>query len=232
MKAHSFAPLFIVVCVAYLRADGALAQASAPPSDHQRALDDAAALLNPLPAAGLPTAANPARASAASAAGSSRQAVAAPPAVSRPEAAVAAGAGRPAAADRQGPAPATAVLRRRIPDAIEGNGSPAPGMDGLAGLAIEGRLRVLDGRQAPFLLLATRIGSSGARAQLMRRGLGASPSGTPAWFEPGDSPAPGWRLVNVAAEQILLLTPDGNPLRLNIDAGTAAATANSSAIGH
>lgn len=135
------------------------------------------------------------------------------------------GAARPDGMGRRAPAPPGPVAaRRRIPDAIEGGTLTAPGGDGLQSLAIEGRLRVLSGAKAPFRLLATRVGSGTARAQLAPRG--ATGDATASWFEPGDSPAPGWRVLAIAGPDALLLTPGGSLLRLRLAAPASDAAAD------
>ncbi len=228
-----------------LVACGAVAHPAGALTERQRALDDATGLLwqpvgarAPKPPATSPTLATPpvpaqAPATDAPSAGSRQWPPVSPTASGpRPLASGGVAARPPLAAPSPGAPPVAMAPHRRIPDAIEGDSPPVPGTDALAGLAIEGRLRVLDGRQAPFRLLATRMGSGSARAQLVRRGAPPAAGGTAAWFEPGDSPAPGWRLVTVAGPEILLLTPDGNPLRLNLEAGAAPRLPDTARPGH
>jgi len=108
----------------------------------------------------------------------------------------------------------TPPRQARIPDAIEGSAALPTGSDVLSTLTIETRLRVLDGSACPFLLLATQVGDGTARAQLQwRLGGGAAAAGA-AWYERGEAPAPGWQLIDVGVDAALLLTPQGNPLRL------------------
>jgi hypothetical protein len=115
-------------------------------------------------------------------------------------------------------APSRKRLHNFIPAGIEdGTARPAPG-DALYGLTVRGALRVIDDADCPFALSATRSDGGRTRAQIRSaRSQGAS-GATAGWFEAGDSPWPGWRLLKVAPTEVQVLDPQGNSVRLRVDA--------------
>jgi hypothetical protein len=104
----------------------------------------------------------------------------------------------------------------RIPDAIEGVASGRRDADALASLTIDAQVRMLDGQVAPFLAQAVKTAPQPARVQLRPRAPDARAQADGGWFEVGDAPAPGWRIVRIDERQVDLLTPLGNPVRLRV----------------
>lgn len=214
----TLALLLVAFLAALLAAHQAAQHRQAPAylaqTARQRALDDAATLLA-LPAGRGGSATRVALALAEPALEPYRASGAAAPAPGTPPVgALAESAASAAAVPRPAGLAGAPPGRARIPDTIEGSSALSSGTDALMSLTINARLRVVDGRGGPFRLLATRPGDDGgpARAQLQRRGA------TAAWFERGESPAPGWQLVDISPSDVLLLTPQGNPMRLTRDA--------------
>jgi len=145
------------------------------------------------------------------------------PGASAPDASALPGAQKAPDVDLPPPVHLTAMPHARIPDAIEGSAALPAGSDVLSTLTIETRLRVLDASACPFLLLATQLGDGSARAQLQRRGAAGATAAGAAWYERGDAPAPGWQLIDIGTDTALLLTPQGDPLRLQRSAAAGAA---------
>jgi hypothetical protein len=116
----------------------------------------------------------------------------------------------------------TRFLHHEIPVSIEGLPSLPEGGDGLAGIVVHASLRVLDGNNSPFRLLATRLDNGSARAQLQEHDATGRVLASNGWLAAGDSPAPGWQVLKVTPASVLLLTPFGNPLRLYLAMGLRA----------
>ena len=112
----------------------------------------------------------------------------------------------------------------RIPDIIEGGWSPAKDSDALADLTVNARLRVLDGSGGPLRLLAVHLHDGDPRAQLQRRAASGANGADPGWYEVGASPLAGWRLLEVLPSDVLVLTPQGRPMRIHIESPPAPAS--------
>jgi hypothetical protein len=104
-----------------------------------------------------------------------------------------------------------------IPDRIEGERAFRASQDALASVRISTSLGLWQGPQAPFQLLAIRTGPGPARVQLRHRDVQGPFSGMPGWFELGEAPIAGWRLVQIAPQGVVLLSPMGNLLHLGFD---------------
>jgi len=117
----------------------------------------------------------------------------------------------PPAAARRFRAMASAPLPAPIPDLIEGEAMPRPGTDALAGVQIEGSLRLADPAGAPFKVGRIRAGAR-PQAELVAIDADGNPSG--GWHEVGAALAGGWVVLQIGPEFVDLLTPRGNPLRL------------------
>jgi len=101
--------------------------------------------------------------------------------------------------------------RAPIPDRIEAP-SPATSDDPLQDMALQATLLTLSPALSSWDLLGVRADHGSPQARLGRRG-GA---GDGTWFEPGDSPAPGWMLVGVGADFATLMSSHGNLVHLSI----------------
>jgi hypothetical protein len=119
-------------------------------------------------------------------------------------------------------------LPKTIPDAIEGAEVPHATGDALDGVAVMASQRVQDGGGCPFVLVATRTNDGTPRAQLRRRDLAQPGTATAGWLEIGDGPAPGWHLLSISRDDVLLLTPQGSPLRLRMAASNGSGPGGSS----
>jgi hypothetical protein len=120
----------------------------------------------------------------------------------------------------------TVAARAPIPEQIESD-SAAPGADPLKEMSLLGSLLTLSPASFPCVLLEVRADQAPPQARLTQ-GSGTEASAG-AWFEPGDSPAPGWMLVSVAADSAMVMSSRGNLVRLSVvssstKAGEDAAT--------
>lgn len=119
----------------------------------------------------------------------------------------------------------------RIPEFIEGAQRAHRLGDPLGPLTIEPALRVFDMRAAPFQLLAIRLEPGPARVRLQWREEGAHGRPLSGWLEVGDSPDTGWRVVSIRTNDVLLLSPMGNPVLLHPKSGgTSAESLNASGV--
>lgn len=102
----------------------------------------------------------------------------------------------------------------RIPDAIEGTTTfAARDADALAPYTVSAALRILE-EDAPIVLQEVRQDAGPARARFGARPGSATTAVPTGWMELGDSPMPGWRIIRIQAQAVLLMTPLGNPVRL------------------
>jgi hypothetical protein len=101
-----------------------------------------------------------------------------------------------------------------IPEAIEGSSDQHPAEDALASVSVLASLRTVQADSAPFALLALRDTGGTMQAQLAARAADAGLTVLPGWYGRGDSPAPGWRVLDVTSQEATLMTPAGNVLRL------------------
>jgi hypothetical protein len=112
----------------------------------------------------------------------------------------------------------TAPGALRIPDAIEGAVAPPGAIDALSALTVSTYLRTLDGRSAPFALESIRTNPGPARVRIQLRSSASAALAPAAWYEIGEAPLPGWRIVSITANSLVVLTPLGNPMRLGMSA--------------
>ena len=106
------------------------------------------------------------------------------------------------------------VPNRSIPVAIE-DGKPAiTSADALSGLAIRSDVKTRDARDCPFALAGVAGNEQQPLAQL--RTANAAPAGAQAlaWFAVGASPLPGWRVLSIRPDDVVLLDPQGGVLHL------------------
>jgi len=109
--------------------------------------------------------------------------------------------------------------RPPIPDQIE---QPAPlssSGDTLQSMTLQANLILMDRALAPLVLQEVRFAQSPPQARLGHdRALS---EGDGAWFEPGDTPAPGWMLVRIDADSATLMSAHGDLVQLPLDSANA-----------
>jgi hypothetical protein len=111
--------------------------------------------------------------------------------------------------------------RSRIPDAIEQSVIERRS-DALSGALVLASLRIFEDLPTPFALIAVQSEPGPARAQLAVHGdPNRSPSST-AWVGVGESPSPGWRVVRIGSDDLIVLSPFGNPARLRVSGADGA----------
>jgi hypothetical protein len=117
-----------------------------------------------------------------------------------------------------GPKPAP---RLPIPDRIEEASSDSD-RDPLQDVSLQANVVTLSPTLFPRELLEVRASQAPPQARIGKGG-GAAPS-EGAWFEPGDSPVPGWMLVNIGPDYATLMSSHGNLVQLSV-AGPAGGAA-------
>ncbi|MBV8441194.1 MAG: hypothetical protein JO312_11675, partial [Hyphomicrobiales bacterium] len=100
--------------------------------------------------------------------------------------------------------------RPPIPERIEDT-SNTSGSDPLQAMMAQATVLMLSAQSLPWVLLEVRTSSEPAQARL----AGASKDG--AWFEPGDSPTPGWMLVRVEPDSATLMSQSGEFVQLPLE---------------
>jgi hypothetical protein len=122
---------------------------------------------------------------------------------------------RPASARTPSAAPFTPTARERaaIPDRIE-NASSTSDSDPLQGMSLQTTVVTASPTLFPWTLLETRPGQNPPQARLAENGTSIATDG--AWFEPGDSPIPGWMLVNVETDFATVMSSHGNLVELPV----------------
>jgi len=100
--------------------------------------------------------------------------------------------------------------RPPIPERIEDT-SNTSGSDPLQAMMAQATVLMLSAQSLPWVLLEVRTSSEPAQARL----AGASKDG--AWFEPGDSPTPGWMLVRVEPHSATLMSHSGEFVQLPLE---------------
>jgi hypothetical protein len=103
-----------------------------------------------------------------------------------------------------------------IPDAIEGVSVPSQRGDALEAFTISSALHTIDGDHGLFALTSIQGNLGVRRIHLSARGADGAMRELPGWLEPGDVPAPGWRVMAVGDSDAILLTSIGNFLRLRL----------------
>jgi len=120
------------------------------------------------------------------------------------------------------PSRKTAELRPRIPDKIEGTGPLSSDDDALSSMTLEANLITIDATHAPLVLRDVR--SSQTPPQVRLEPSHGSSGSDSAWFEPGDSPTPGWMLVHIDLDAATLMSVHGDLVRLHVDPAPANET--------
>jgi hypothetical protein len=110
------------------------------------------------------------------------------------------------AAQRVAPAP--------IPERIEGVTTVDLRGDALGSFRVRAIRKLPDADNAPWAVREIRSESGTTRVRLSLRTPGAGWEAVPGWLEAGDSPARGWRLLAISAQEVLVATPLGNLMQL------------------
>jgi hypothetical protein len=135
----------------------------------------------------------------------------------------------PVAEPRERPVPpageAPAASGTAIPDSIEGVRTGSPHGDALAAYTISAGLRTLESAHSPLLLASIRGGPEPLRAHFNERDALGAWQEVPGWFEVGESPVGGWRLLAISVREVTLITPVGNLLRLRLPGESSVAGA-------
>jgi hypothetical protein len=106
-------------------------------------------------------------------------------------------------------------MRPPIPEQIE-DASTASGSDPLEEMSLQGNLLTLSPALFPWVLLEVRAEQVPPQARLRLSQSSESATSDGAWFEPGDSPAPGWMLVCIETDSATVMSPRGNLVQLSV----------------
>jgi len=118
--------------------------------------------------------------------------------------------------------PARPALRARearppIPARLE-DGSTAGAGDPLQAMTAQASVRTLSPESLAWVLLEVRTSQDPPQARLANDASTATgKSNGGAWFEPGDSPVPGWMLVRVEADSVTVMSRSGEFVRLPLE---------------
>jgi len=101
-------------------------------------------------------------------------------------------------------------VRQPIPERIE-DASTADSADPLQAMTAQVSVLMLSAESLPWVLLEVRTSPKPPQARL------AADSTDGAWFEPGDSPTPGWMLVRVEQASATLMSDSGEFVQLPLE---------------
>jgi hypothetical protein len=116
------------------------------------------------------------------------------------------------------PVPATPVggkvgPKPPIPDRIEDTSSES-NRDPLQDVSLQANILTVSPTQFPWELIEIRVSQTPPQARLGKGGGAVASEG--AWFEPGDSPVPGWILVGIVSDYATLMSSQGDLVQLPV----------------
>lgn len=112
-------------------------------------------------------------------------------------------------------------LRPKIPEKIEDT-SEARGDDPLQQMPLNANLLTISSTFFPRMLFEIRADQTTPQARL-GQGPGIDANNA-AWFEPGDTPAPGWMLVSVGTNSATVMSSSGDLVKLLLDTSSSKGT--------
>jgi len=115
------------------------------------------------------------------------------------------------------------ALPATIPARIEGGTAAGQSVDPLASMSLDSGVLASDPRDVPLAAIEIRVGRDPPRVRL-RSTLDAAQGA--AWYEAGDTAAPGWTLVSIDTGAVTLMSTDGHLVHLRPASGADGADAN------